>query len=157
MNETNDEKIERLLKGALSGLPLRCAPDALQRRVLVELAHRAAMPWWRRNFAQWPMAARTAFVVVCLLLAGLSLSSLSPSSVWTQQLGAQTLSWAQPLIGAMASIGGVLTLAASLLPPLFVYVALGVGALLYTALFGLGAFAYRALYLQHSNTATLRS
>ena len=152
MNEGNDEKIERLLTGALSGLPLRGAPDALQRRVLDELALRAALPWWRRNFARWPMAARTGFVIVCVVLAGLSL----PSGL-TQQFGAQTRVWVQPAIGVMASIGGVASWAVSLVPPLFIYIALIVGALLYTLLFGLGAFAYRTLYLQHSNTAMIRS
>jgi hypothetical protein len=147
MND-RDEKLERLIEGALSGLPLRRAPDALERRVLDEIARRAAAPWWRRGFAQWPMAARAGFVIVCVMLAGLSLSS-----GLTQQFGTQTLTWAQPLIGLMASIGAVAAVAASLLPPLLIYLVLGVGALLYALLFGLGAFAYRTLYLQQSNTA----
>jgi hypothetical protein len=152
MNQAKDEKIERLLKGALGGLPLRRAPDALQQRVLDELAARAALPWWRRNFGQWPMAARSAFVVVCVALAGLSLTSgLTP------HLGSDTWAWAKPAIGAMASIGGVATWAVSLVPPLLLYAVLIVGASLYTLLFGLGAFAYRTLYLQHSDTAMSRT
>ncbi len=142
MNEANDKKIERLLTGALHGLPLRRAPAALQRRVLNEVALRAALPWWRRSFARWPMPARTAFVLVCVVLAALSLTS-----GLTQQVGAQTWSWLQPALGLMASIGAVASLAVSLVPPLFIYVALIVGALLYALLFGLGAFAYRTLYL----------
>lgn len=147
MND-RDEKLERLIEGALSGLPLRRAPEVLQRRVLDEIARRATAPWWRRGFAQWPTAARAGFVVLCLVLAGLSLSSGV-----THQFGAQTLTWAQPLIGLMASMGAVAALAASLVPLPLVYFALGVGALLYVLLFGLGAFAYRTLYLQHPNTA----
>lgn len=152
MNEANDEKIERLLKGALAGLPLQRAPDALLQRVLDELAQRAALPWWRRNFAQWPMAARIAFVVVCVLLAGLSLTS-----GFMQQLGVHSWSWAQPVIGVTAAIGSVASRAIGLVPPLFIYLVLIVGASLYALLFGLGAFAYRTLYLQHSNTAMVRS
>jgi hypothetical protein len=148
MNDRDDEKLERLIEGAFSGLPPRRAPDTLQRRVLDEIAQRAAAPWWRRGFAQWPAAARTGFVIVCLVLAGLSLTG-----GLTQQLGTQTLSWAQPFLGLMTFIGGVATLAASLVPPPVIYLALSVGALLYALLFGLGAFAYRTLYLQHSNTA----
>jgi len=148
MSNDRDEKLERLIEGAFAGLPPRRAPDGLQQRVLDELARRAALPWWRRGFAQWPMAARTAFVIVCLVLAGLSLTS-GPM----QELGTQTWTWAQPFIGLMASIGAMATVAASLVPPPLIYLALGVGALLYALLFGLGAFAYRTLYLQHSNTA----
>jgi hypothetical protein len=144
LKKANDEKIERLLQSALDGLPLRRAPDALQRRVLEELAQRAALPWWRRSFAQWPIAARSAFVVVCVVLAGLSLAA-----GMTQRLGAETWVWAQTGIGAMASIGSVATWAVSLVPPLLLYSVLMVGALLYALLFGLGAFAYRTLYLQH--------
>jgi hypothetical protein len=48
------------------------------------------------------------------------------------------------------------TVVARLVPPLWIYLALSVGALLYLLLFGLGAFAYRTLYL-HSNTAMIRS
>lgn len=152
MNDRDDEKLERLIEGALSGLPLRRAPDLLQRRVLDEIARRAAAPWWRRGFAQWPIAARAGFVIVCVMLAGVSLTS-----GLMQQFGTQTLTWAQPLIGLMASIGAVTALAVSLVPPLLIYLALGVGALLYALLFGLGAFAYRTLYLQHVNTAMIKS
>ena len=146
MNDRDDEKLEGLIEGVCSGLPLRRAPDALQRRVLDEIARRAASPWWRRGFAQWPLVARTGFVIVCVALAGLSLTS-----GLTQQFGTQTF------IGLMVSIGGTATLAASLVPPPLLYFALGVGALLYALLFGLGAIAYRTLYLQHSNTALIRS
>jgi hypothetical protein len=152
MNDAHDEKIERLLKGALDGLPLRRAPAALEQRVLRELAQRAASPWWRRNFGEWPVTARTAFVVLCVALAGLSLTS-----GLTQHLSAQTWLWAKPVIGLMASIGSVATLAVGLVPPLFLYAALIVGASLYTLLFALGACAYRTLYLPHSNPATIRS
>ena len=50
-------------------------------------------------------------------------------------------------------MGNAATLVASLIPPLWIYLTLGVGAVLYLLLFGLGAFAYRTLYLHHSNTA----
>jgi hypothetical protein len=152
MNDRDPEKLERLIAGAVSGLPLRQAPAALERRVLEEVARRAALPWWRRGFAQWPIAARAGFVIVCVLLAGLSLTD----SV-TQQLDTQTLTWIRPLVGLMTTMGGTAAVVASLVPPLWIYVCLGVGALLYVLLFGLGAFAYRTLYLQHSNTTMIRS
>jgi hypothetical protein len=152
MNDRDDEKLERLIAGALTGLPPRRAPAELERGVLGELARRAALPWWRRGFAHWPLAARAGFVIVCVsLVAGLSLTS-----GFAQQLGAQNLTWAGPIVGLMATIGSTVTLFVSLVPPLWIYLALSVGVLLYVLLFGLGAFAYRTLYL-HSNTATIRS
>jgi hypothetical protein len=152
MNDRDHEKLERLIEGAVSGLPLRQAPAALERRVLEEVARRAALPWWRRGFAQWPMAARAGFLIVCVLLAGLSLTS----SV-TQQVDIQSLIWIRSLVGLITTMGGTATLVASLVPPLWIYVCLGVGALLYLLLFGLGACAYRTLYLQHSNNTMIRS
>jgi hypothetical protein len=146
-----EEKLERLISGALAGLPLRHAPDALERRVLAELAQRAALPWWRRNFAQWPMAARTGFVVVCVVLAGLSLTS------GLTHVASQGWAWARPVVGVMAAVGGLGSLALNLVPPFYLYLALGVGGSLYVLLFGIGAFAYRTLYLSHSNTAMVRS
>jgi hypothetical protein len=151
MNDGNDEKLERLIAGALSGLPLKRAPAELERRVFDELARRAALPWWRRGFAQWPVAARIGFIVLCVLLV----AALSLTSGFAQQAGAQTFTWARPLVGLMATIGGTATLVASLVPPLWIYLALSFGAFLYVLLFGLGAFAYRTLYLP-SNTAMIR-
>jgi hypothetical protein len=146
MNDRDDEKLARLIDAALSELPLRRAPAGLERRVLDELARRAALPWWRRGFAHWPLAARAGFVIVCVLLAGLSLTS------GVQQLGIQTLAWARPFVGLISTMGGTATLVASLVPAQWIYLCLGVAALLYLLLFGLGAFAYRTLYLQHPNT-----
>jgi hypothetical protein len=147
-----DEKLERLITEVTAALPLRRAPDALRRRVLDELALRAALPWWRRNFSQWPMAARTGFVLVCAVLAGLSLTSGV-----TQRIGGEASAWAQPIIGGVTAIGAVMTRAVSLVPPLYLYLALIVGGLLYALLFGIGAIAYRTLYLQPANTAMVRS
>jgi hypothetical protein len=152
MNESNDEKLERLLRGTLGGLPLRRAPDALERSVLTALALRAALPWWRRSFAQWPMAARSAFVLVCAALVVLSLTNGV-----LQQLGFETSAWIKPVAGLMASVGGAANLAVSLVPPPLLYGVLGVGAALYALLFGLGAVAYRTLYLQPSNLAMTKS
>jgi hypothetical protein len=152
MNDGNDEKLERQIESVLSGLPLRRAPAELERRVLDELARRVALPWWRRGFAQWPAAARAGFVVLCAALAGLSLTS-----GFTQPLERQTFSWVRPLFGLMSTIGNAAASVESLVPPGWIYLTLGVGALLYVLLFGLGAFAYRSLYIQHSNTTMIRS
>jgi hypothetical protein len=152
MNDQHDEKLERFVEGVCSGLPLRRAPAELERYVLDELARRAALPWWRRGFAQWPAAARGGLLGLCALLGGLSLTSGV-----TRPFEMQTLAWLRPALSLMSTIGEMRTLLASVIPPLWIYLALGIGALLYVLLFGLGAVAYRTLYLQHSNTAMIRS
>jgi len=148
MNDHNDERLERLIEGVCSGLPTRRAPAELERRVLDELARRAELPWWRQGFAQWPFVARGGLLVVCVALAALSLTS-----GLAQRLDLQTLGWVRLLVGLVAVMGNAATLVASLIPPLWIYLTLSVGTVLYLLLFGLGAFAYRTLYLHHSNTA----
>ena len=151
MNDRDDEKLERLIEGVCSSLPMRRAPAELERRVLDELERRAALPWWRLGFAQWPVAARGSLLVVCVSLVALSLTSGFAQRFDLQTL--QTLGWVRPIVGLMAVMGNAATLVATLIPPLWIYLILSVGTMLYLLLFGLGAFAYRTLYLHHSNTA----
>ena len=65
---TPEEELERLVDRALHDLPLRRAPHTLESRVFAELERRAALPWWRRSFAHWPLPARSAFLVICIAL-----------------------------------------------------------------------------------------
>ena len=151
MNDRDDEKLQRLIEGVCSQLPTRRAPAELERRVLDELTRRAALPWWRRGFTQWPVAARAGLLVVCVSLAALSLTGGLAQRFDFQTL--QTLFAARPVVGLITVMGNAATLVVSLIPPLWIYLTLSVGTVLYLLLFGLGAFAYRTLYLHHSNTA----
>jgi hypothetical protein len=140
-SDTNDLRLERALNQALSGLPPRRAPGTLESRVLDELARRAALPWWRAAFAQWPAAARVAFVGgVSAFVETRSLSEVS----------ALVLRWTQPFLALIASMGGLGTLLLRMIPPLWLYGGLVFGILMYLALFGLGAAAYHTLYRRPS-------
>lgn len=101
----------------LRGLPPRSAPATLEARVRGELERLAMRPWWHRSFAHWPAAVRAAFVAACLALAALML--FEGNWLWSDL---QSL-------------------------PRWLYECLAVGGLFYMILFGLGAAAYRALYL----------
>jgi hypothetical protein len=146
----SDEKLEQTLSRALRGLPLRRAPASLEMRVANELAHRAALPWWRASFANWPAAARITFVLLCAglvavtILGGLSayLGGRSVNEAW-----ALLLSWSRPFLVVMSSAGGLAALLVHAIPPLWWYGGLALGIFLYVTLFGLGAAAYRTLYL----------
>jgi predicted anti-sigma-YlaC factor YlaD len=150
----SDDTLEGLVDRALHDLPVRRAPATLESRVLAELERRAALPWWRRSFAHWPLPARTGFLVICIALIGFAfvggatamdgLRSLSDS-------GALSLSWAREAAVLMASAGNLIALLTRAVPPSLLYGGLAVCAALYAALFGLGAAVYRTLYLQPKN------
>ena len=145
----SEQKLERLVTQTLRDLPLRRAPGTLEARVLDELQRHAALPWWRVGFARWPAAARAAFVVVCAALVAATILGGASAIVGVGSLNeaaALPLSWMHPLLTLMSSVGGVAALVVRVIPPLWLYGALAFGIVLYVALFGLGAAAYRMLY-----------
>ena len=155
MNKRTDAalKLEQVLHQALSGLPPRRAPGTLESRVANELARRALLPWWRASFASWPVAARVMFILVCAVLAAVTI--LGGVSAYLgdrsfEEVSALVLSWAHPLLTVLSSAGGLVALLMHVIPPLWLYGILGVGIFLYVTLFGLGAAAYRTLYLPSS-------
>jgi hypothetical protein len=145
-------KLEQLISQALKDLPSRRAPGTLEARVLNELQRRAALPWWRVSFAQWPAVPRIAFVVICIaLVAATILGGMSAlAGVSLNVAAAQVLSWLHPFLAVSSSAGGVAALLVSIIPPLWLYGGLALGIVLYVSLFGLGAAAYRTLYLRPS-------
>jgi hypothetical protein len=146
-------KLEQVVHRTLSGLPPRRAPGTLESRVANELARRAQLPWWRASFANWPVGARVMFVLVCAVLVAVTI--LGGVSAYLgdrsfDEASAVLLSWAHPFLTVLSSAGGLLALLVRVIPPLWLYGTLGVGIFLYVTLFGLGAAAYRTLYLPSS-------
>jgi hypothetical protein len=149
----SEQKLERALTEALKGLPLRRAPSTLELRVIDELERRAALPWWRVSFMHWPAAPRVAFVIVCIALVAATFlggvfAFMGDRSF--NEVTALVLSWVQPFLAVMSSAGGVASLLVRVIPPLWLYGGMALGIMLYVALFGLGAAAYR-LYLRPSS------
>jgi hypothetical protein len=161
MNEPSesDRDLERLMERTLRRLPLRRAPLTLESRVLGELQRRAALPWWRHSFAQWPPAARAAFVLLCAGLAGL----VFRGGLWAiaglealHQSGMPSMPWARQITMLTGAAGELAVSLVRAVPPDWVYEGLALSALLYTALFGLAAAAYRTLYLKPEISGDLR-
>jgi hypothetical protein len=151
MSNESEQKIEQVLNRALKGLPPLRAPATLESRVVNELARRASLPWWRVSFANWPVAARVGFVLICAaLVAATFLGGVSAylGDRPLSEVSALVLGWLHPLLAVMSSAGGLASLLLRVIPPLWLYGTLGFGILLYVALFGLGAAAYRTLYLR---------
>jgi hypothetical protein len=147
-------KLEHAISQALKELPSRRAPGTLESRVLNELQRRAALPWWRVSFAQWPVVPRIAFVMICIALVAATILG-GVSALFgvgsLNQVAAQVLSWLHPFLAVISSAGGVAALLVSIIPPLWLYGGLALGIVLYVSLFGLGAAAYRTLYLRPSS------
>jgi hypothetical protein len=135
-----DRQRWRLLDQTLRDLPPRPAPGRLELRVFAELRRRAAQPWWHRRFAYWPWPARMVFVVVCMGSSALALVG----GQWTV---ASLASVAQYATGLLSTVTLLASLPTHFVPPVYLDAALAAGAVLYAMLFALGAFGYRALYL----------
>lgn len=145
-NEPSEDPLEPLIDRALREQPLLRAPPTLESRVLAELERRTALPWWRRSFAHWPLGARAAFILLCSASAALAIAGGA-----TAAAGIRSLSWAREIGALIASGGSLVSLLASIALPPWLYASVAVCALLYAALFGLGAALYRTLYLQPLN------
>jgi hypothetical protein len=153
MTNPNEEKLERVMNAALRSLPPRRAPAALESRVLGELQRRAALVWWRRSFTYWPAAARAAFVVLNVALVAVTFLNGFSTVVGGRsltQFGAMVLMWMRPFLAVVSSVGGLTPVLLNAIPSGWLYLGMAVGAVLYTVLFGLGATAYRTLYMRPS-------
>jgi hypothetical protein len=141
------EELERLVTRALQDQPPRRAPDTLERRVLAQLESRAALAHWRRGFAHWPMAARVAFlaasvgVVKLALSVAMWLATPLTSPAFSFDLPSQ-IAWVQTLFVAIASVSRTV-------PSLWVHAGIALLVIMYVALFGIGASAYRTVRAAH--------
>lgn len=152
-NTESEQKLEQVLGQALRGLPLRQAPLSLESRVINELQRRAALPWWRASFTNWPVAARVGFVLISAALVAVTILGGGSAYLGDRSLNegvAVLLAWVHPFLTVISSAGGLVALLIHVIPPLWLYGTLGLGVFLYVTLFGLGAAAYRTLYLQPS-------
>lgn len=141
------DELERQLTRALQGQPPRRAPSTLERRVLAQIEAGATAIGWRRGFAHWPVAARVAFlaasvgVVKLALLLGTWLATPLDSPAVSVQLPAQ-ITWLQTLFVAIGSV-------VHTVPSVWVHGGIALLAIMYVALFGIGASAYRMVRAAH--------
>lgn len=147
--------LERALHATLRALPPRHAPRTLEARVLGELARRAALPWWQQSFAHWPPAARAAFLLALVALVKLTLTAAVwvlagfDAGAWGAAV-ATPFSWAQTGVNLGRGIADFFALIFRSIPPVWLYGTVAFVAAMYVALVGLGAVAYRTLYVSRS-------
>jgi hypothetical protein len=141
------DEIERQVTRALQGQPPRRAPSTLEWRVLAQIDAGATAIGWRRGFAHWPVAARVAFlaasvgVVKVALLVAMWLATPLASPAVSAQLPSQ-ITWLQTLLVAMGSV-------VHTVPSVWVHGGIAILAIMYVALFGIGASAYRMVRTAH--------
>jgi len=147
MPSSDFERLERLAHQVLRSLPDRAAPPALESRVLLALGRRAALPWWRRSYAHWPVGLRCAFILL-LAAAAAAILAFGRSRVPAQAVGDLALRF--PWIAFLQSIGASLLdtvgLVFDAIPKGWLYGSVAILVVCYGVLFGLGAALYRAFY-----------
>lgn len=154
MNPQDEQKLEALIHRTLLDLPRRRAPGTLESRVMAELERRAALPWWHKSYAHWPVAVRMAFLTGSATIAAAFVAALYTMlhGVSPAQLAAgaaDRFAWvavARGLAGAGVSTVGAMWRA---IPPLWLYGGLAFIAACYVTLIGVGTAAYRTLRVQH--------
>jgi len=140
MNSSRDP-LEHDLHRVLRALPDQRAPLTLEARVLAALAERAALPWWRRSYAGWPLAVRVGFFLLSGLLAAGLIFGVAQIPVWLDA-GAAMSRW-QLIYNSLFEVGGTLF---GSIPTTYLYGGLAVLAGCYLTLAGIGAAAYRAFF-----------
>lgn len=145
------EELEKFIHQTLRALPERRAPRSLEDRVLAAIAARASLPWWKQSYAQWPLAARCAFLIgsgaivhVALMAAVWVMSGAEGARIATSV--AAEFAWVARVNAAIEGISHLFSLIVRSIPPVWLYGSLAVFAAVYALLFGLGATAYRTLY-----------
>jgi hypothetical protein len=141
-----DPRLESLVGAELKKLPPITAPGSLLPGVLAAIAARARLPWWQRAWWDWPLAAKAAFLLLALAIAGAfstggividqGVSTYSQQMV--ERLGPLTSLWNTVLI----VLGALRSVVEKIGQPLMLYVAAFFGVLYLTCL-GLGTVCVR--------------
>ena len=146
----DQDPLEHAIHGTLRALPLQRAPRSLEQRVVAALSRRAALPWWRKSFAHWPMAARGGFLVMCLGLVKAAFSG----SAWIatgfelekwRVIFSGRLSWLQDGVAVAQAVADFADIILRNIPVFWLYASVGVVAITYALIVGVGAAAYKAL------------
>jgi hypothetical protein len=148
----DERQLEQFIGSLLRRQPLRQAPSTLESRVLRELELRGAQAWWQSGFSRWPWTARLLCLPVGAILVWLSFVTTARAlSVWQAvQVSAPAAAaqsgvrWFETLGLALQSLGNLIT---HVVPQWLLYGGAGAALLMYAAFFGLGAAAFRTLFV----------
>src|SRR4051812_1882703 len=120
------DRLERLIHRTLRELPPQRAPLSLEQRVLAEIERRAALPWWRKSFVHWPVAARWMFVVLSVgvvklfLLGSVWVMAGFDAAQWRYAFATQ-LTWMESGLALVHATAGFFDIIMRNIPPLWLY------------------------------------
>jgi hypothetical protein len=143
----SSDHLEHLVHQLLRGLSDRTAPRDFPAHVLHAARVHAARPWWTKPFTQWPPAMKMIFVVASAITVIATVIFLT-GQIDLAQIGAGLagrLAWIGDLEIALAGVASFCIAAMRMAPAAWWYTGLIFVGVLYAALFGLSAAAYRAL------------
>ncbi|MET0660089.1 MAG: hypothetical protein ABW110_18260 [Steroidobacteraceae bacterium] len=138
------EQLEKAVERLLRDQPLRPAPASLSRAVLGEVERRVARPWWRSDFARWPVAARGFFFVGACLPA--VFAYLMTGRLEGEFTAVTHRFEAVPEISLLHAIATAMRLIAHVFSNEWLIGSAVAITALYAAVFGLGVAGYRVLY-----------
>jgi hypothetical protein len=139
-------ELEQYIGKLLRAQPLRQAPASLQARIDRQLAFQAARPWWMQGFSAWPWLARILFAIVSAGLVALTYLTTDRLSWISQAFQRSSIANSTRASAQMfANLGDALQTLGAMIPSAWLYGGAGVALLLYAALFGVGAAAFRTL------------
>jgi hypothetical protein len=146
----DEQQLEQFIGRVLGQQPQRQAPASLEFRVLQELALRASKPWWLQSFSRWPWVARLLFLPLVLGLVQLSFTTTARlTALWQTLQHSAPASRAQSGLQALSNLGqaaqSLSNVVTHAVPQVWIYGGAALGLLLYAAMFGLGAAAFRTL------------
>jgi hypothetical protein len=151
MNSIDDKQLELEIGRQLKTLPELAAPASLANRVMAAIESRLHVPWYRRSWATWPVALRTASLAAMLVLfGGLCLAGWELSHAETVSLAAHRVGqWFSGLntIGSLLNIlAGSVALVVKKLGTSFIIACLVAVGLGYAMFMGLGTVYFRLAF-----------
>ncbi len=140
-------ELEQYIGKLLRAQPLRQAPASLQARIDQQLASQATRPWWVQGFSAWPALARSVFALFSAGLVTLTYLTTDRLSWISQALQQTSIANAtRAAVQMFENLGHALQTLGGMVPSAWLYGAAGGALLLYAALFGVGAAAFRTLF-----------
>jgi hypothetical protein len=137
-----DPNLEAFIDGHLRQLPPLRAPSTLAPRVLAAIQARAARPWWRQAWWDWPLSAKAALAALVLAILGVATGGnlfFEQGLQWSSQLlPARVAGWSALSEGALALVNTLSVVWSKLLQPVVLGALLAL-LLLYLMCLGGGA------------------